>query len=79
MIIKVKVFASLREKYLKTKLGEIIPVELENPSTGRELLKKLNIPEEEVKLFIVNGRWRDIDKDISDGDRVGIFPPVGGG
>ncbi len=74
MILKVKVFASLREKYVKTQLGDIIPVELEDRATGRNLLKKLGIPEGEVKLFIVNGRWQDIDEEISDGDRIGIFP-----
>ncbi|SLM30043.1 ThiamineS protein [Desulfamplus magnetovallimortis] len=43
------------------------------------LISKLNIPISEVKLIFVNGRKASFDQLLKDGDRVGLFPPVGGG
>ncbi len=45
----------------------------------RDVLALLNIPEKEVKVVFVNGRHSSMDASLSDGDRVGIFPAVGGG
>lgn len=46
----------------------------------RDLLEDLGIPEAEVRLVFVNGQNRsDRSYRIKPGDRVGIFPPVGGG
>ena len=30
-------------------------------------------------IHIVNGKHGSLDSELSDGDRVGLFPPVGGG
>lgn len=40
---------------------------------------RLGIPEGEVTLRFVNGRAVEPDAVLQDGDRVGLFPPVGGG
>ena len=47
--------------------------------TVLELTKRLGIPLEEIKLVFVNGAAASLDTVLADGDRVGIFPPVGGG
>lgn len=47
--------------------------------TIQALAERLNIPIEEVKIVFVNGLAADLDRVLADGDRVGIFPPVGGG
>jgi len=44
-----------------------------------QLIKKLGIPEEEVKIVFVNGKKATLDTKLKDKDRVGIFPAVGGG
>jgi sulfur carrier protein ThiS len=44
-----------------------------------QLIKKLGIPEEEVKIVFVNGKRASLDTKLRDKDRVGIFPAVGGG
>ena len=44
-----------------------------------ELVTRLSIPEEEIKIVFVNGISAGLDKPLADGDRVGVFPPVGGG
>lgn len=43
------------------------------------LLAILGIPAEVVKLIFVNGVRVDSAFPLQSGDRVGLFPPVGGG
>jgi len=45
----------------------------------RELLGQLNVPVEKAKLIFVNALKKDLDFILQGGERVGIFPPVGGG
>jgi molybdopterin converting factor small subunit len=46
----------------------------------QELLEHLGVPAKEVRLVFVNGKVQaDWSYQIQPGDRVGIFPPVGGG
>lgn len=54
-------------------------VSVPSGATARDLLKRFAVPEKDVKLVFVNGVRRDLDAVVSDGDRVGVFPPVGGG
>jgi molybdopterin converting factor small subunit len=77
--VQVKLFATLRRHRPGTKLGEAFAVDLPEGRTVRDLIQELDLPEAEVKLVFVNGRFRDSDHVLADGDEVGIFPPVGGG
>jgi molybdopterin converting factor small subunit len=43
------------------------------------LLEQLNIPKEKAKLIFIDGVKADHTAILSGGERVGIFPPVGGG
>lgn len=74
MAILVKVYATLR-KYTD---GEGT-LHLKEAETVKDVLEKLGIPENEVKNVIVNGRRRDLDHLLADGDRVALFPPIAGG
>jgi molybdopterin converting factor small subunit len=47
--------------------------------TVRDIRLRLGIPSEKIKLTMVNGRGVSLDHPVRDGDRVGLFPPVGGG
>ena len=47
--------------------------------TVREILKQIGVPVEKAKLIFVNGLKKDLDVKLSGGERVGVFPPVGGG
>jgi len=44
-----------------------------------QILEELNIAPEKAKLIFVNGMKQPLDYRLQDGDRVGIFPPIGGG
>jgi molybdopterin synthase sulfur carrier subunit len=48
-------------------------------TTVREVLETINVPVEKAKLIFVNGLKKDLDVELVGGERVGIFPPVGGG
>ena len=52
---------------------------LEPGETVGGLIDRLAIPRDEVKIVFVNGLATELDRELADGDRVGIFPPVGGG
>lgn len=43
------------------------------------LLEELGIAPAEVKIIMVNGVAAGPERGLADGDRVGLFPAVGGG
>ncbi|WP_432736014.1 MoaD/ThiS family protein [Maridesulfovibrio sp. FT414] len=52
---------------------------IEEGETVSGVLDKIGIPIDEVKIVFINGVSSKFDAVLSDGDRVGIFPAVGGG
>jgi molybdopterin converting factor small subunit len=47
--------------------------------TVQTVLEQLKIPPEEIQLVFVDGVKTDISAPLAGGERVGVFPPVGGG
>jgi sulfur-carrier protein len=45
----------------------------------REVAEHLSIPEQEVKLIMVNGAHADWETVLTGNERLALFPPVGGG
>ncbi|OGR34924.1 MAG: molybdopterin synthase sulfur carrier subunit [Desulfobacula sp. RIFOXYB2_FULL_45_6] len=54
-------------------------LEIHEGTTVEKLIKDLGIPDELVKLIFINGKRQDRMYPLKQGDRVGLFPPVGGG
>ena len=52
---------------------------IEPGMTVDHLINTLKIPKEQAKLIFINGRRAGLTDVVHAGDRVGIFPPVGGG
>ncbi|SCX97426.1 MoaD/ThiS family protein [Desulfoluna spongiiphila] len=77
MKLELKLFATLRP-YLKGTC-EDGALEMPDESTVADVIDHLKLPEEQVRLVFVNGRHAGRDQVLRSGDRVGIFPPVGGG
>lgn len=48
-------------------------------TTAEQLARRLSLPVDQVKLIFINGRRQPADTTLAEGDRIGIFPPVGGG
>jgi len=78
MHIELRVYTGL-EKYLGCRHGEPRQIEIDGTTTIADLLARVGIPKEEVTSALVNGRHKSIDYRLQSGDRVSLFPPVGGG
>jgi molybdopterin synthase sulfur carrier subunit len=60
--------------------GAVFSVPLAEGATLVDLFSRLGIQQDLVHLTIVNGRiLHDRATLLADGDRVALFPPVGGG
>ena len=44
-----------------------------------DLLEQIKMPREKAKLIFINGIKAELTSTLQGGERVGIFPPVGGG
>jgi molybdopterin converting factor small subunit len=73
--VTLKLFASLK-KYLpdSSERFAIAP-----GTTVQNLVGLLGIPPTDVKLVFVDGKQQSLDFPLTGGERVGFFPPVGGG
>jgi sulfur-carrier protein len=78
--VELKLCASLA-KYAPETPGSqgTVVIELPEGKTVGEMLKGLKVPLESVKLVFLNGVHSDMNQPLSEGDRVGVFPPVAGG
>ena len=54
-------------------------LEIIEHTTVQQLMSDLGIPGELVKLIFVNGKRQDKNYRLKHDDRVGLFPPIGGG
>ena len=79
MRVRVKLYATLGRHLAGVESGTPLEVELPNGARVADLVNRLNLPREEVKVAFVNGRARPMDWALEAGDEIGIFPPVGGG
>jgi molybdopterin converting factor small subunit len=79
MVVRVKLFATLRRQYPHLGIGEAMEVELPDGATIRQLIERLRLPADQVKVIFINGIVRERDDTLDDGNEVGIFPSVGGG
>jgi molybdopterin converting factor small subunit len=79
MRVRVKLFASLCRYFSDASPGIPFDMEVLEGATLADLVDRLKLPHEEVKVFFVNGRARSIDWSLEPGDDVGIFPLIAGG
>lgn len=74
MEIEVRLFATFREGREKKQR-----IKISENTTLLDIIKLLNIDEEDVAIMLLNGRDGTSDRLLKDGDVVSLFPPVGGG
>ena len=79
MHVRVKLFATLSAYLGDATPGTPFEIEVPDSTPLADLLNRLRLPREEVKIFFVNGRSRPIDWVLAPGDEIGIFPLVAGG
>jgi len=74
MIVKIKLFATLREGRFP-----VAERQFNAGVTVRGVLAVITIREAEVALILINGRHKDFETVLADGDTLSLFPPIGGG
>lgn len=80
MRLEVRRYATLADPGRGRVPGDPEDVTLDDSATVTQLLEHLALPHEAVHLVIVNGRIvHDRRTRLAGGDRVALFPPVGGG
>ena len=73
--IQIKLFATLK-RFMPASAENYA---IETGTTIRTLLQQLDIPEDKAKLIFIDGVKVDLTTVLIGGERIGIFPPVGGG
>jgi molybdopterin converting factor small subunit len=73
--IKLKLYATL-QVFMPAE-GELVPI---SPGmTVGDMLSQLKLPADKAKLIFIDGMQGGLSSRLEGGERVGIFPPVGGG
>lgn len=80
---KLKIMIKIDLKLFVT-LSKYLPkdsqcIEIPEETTVEKLILDRGIPSELVKLIFINGKRQNIHYRLKNNDRVGLFPPVGGG
>ena len=73
--VEIKLFATL-QKFMPAAAENYT---IEEGTSIRTLLRQLDIPEEKAKLIFIDGLKAELTTVLKGGERIGIFPPVGGG
>lgn len=74
MKVEVRLFATFREGREKKYFFE-----LPKGAIILDILKRLKIDEEEASIILLNGIDGSVNRELSEGDILSLFPPVGGG
>jgi len=78
LVVEVRLYATLR-RYAPASLAGVFPAQVPVNCTVAELLNGINIEETEVHIMMINGVISTLNSTLHEGDRLGLFPAVGGG
>ncbi|ACX51561.1 thiamineS protein [Ammonifex degensii KC4] len=73
--IEVRAFSFLYQLFKERGWSQPYLLGVPEGCTLAKLLEVLEIPAEKVEAVLVNGRVRDLDYELQEGDRVGLVPP----
>jgi sulfur-carrier protein len=77
--IEIHLFASLSKFLPKGAVDKSFMLEINDGACVKDIVNQIGIPQNNVKLVFINGiHAKDTDR-FNDGDRLGLFPPIGGG
>ena len=79
ILVNVKLFATLRRYYPNYDPEKGIDVKVEDGSTIEKLIQTLQLPGNEARVILINGKSKMTTDIIEDGDQINIFTPLGGG
>ncbi|MFO7737602.1 MAG: MoaD/ThiS family protein [Desulfatiglandaceae bacterium] len=58
---------------------EGVELAIEGKMSIAALCRQIKVPVDRIKLIMVNGKRQPFDYALKGGERVALFPPVGGG
>lgn len=79
MAILVKLSATLRKYVAEYDPYPGLLLEPQGNDTVGGLIERIGLPRDEIRVILLNGRAAPEDAQVADGDRLGLFPAVGGG
>ncbi len=79
MALQVLLAATLRRYVPGYDPATGVAMSLPHAGSVRDVARELQIPEEEVRVIMVNGLAATWETPLQPNDRVALFPPVGGG
>ena len=74
MQIEIKCFATLSDFTPENGVLDVA-----EGTTVQNVISHLGMNGEDVKIMFVNGKHQSLETVLTEGDRVGLFPAVGGG
>jgi len=79
MKIEIQLYASLAKYLPQDAENKTWVLEVPGGASLSDVIRLMSLPDPSIKLVFLNGRHADRSTRLKDGDRVGLFPPVGGG
>ena len=73
--IEVRGFIQLNALFKNRNWPVPLILDLEEPLSGHELARKLEIPLDQIEIIFINGLAQSLDDLIQPGDRVAFVPP----
>ena len=77
--IDVFLYATLSKYLPEGSTNRSTTLNLPEGSIVQDIIEALGVPEKTVKLIFINGCHARMETPLSENDRIGLFPPVGGG
>ncbi len=74
MVVTIRLFASFQDGRFET-----APREYPAGTRLAAVLDELRIPKETIGISLVNSRHADLERELTPGDIVSLFPLLGGG
>ncbi len=78
MRIEVRLYATLR-RHTPSATGGVLTLDMPEGSKAADAIAKLEVHADEVRILMINGVSSPLDRVLGEGDRLGLFPAVGGG
>ncbi|MCX5871731.1 MAG: MoaD/ThiS family protein [Deltaproteobacteria bacterium] len=79
MKIEFVLYASLTQFVSGSVAGKPITLEIPDKATVNHVLHMMAIPSDMALILLINGRSGTKEHELSEGDRLAIFPPIAGG
>ncbi len=78
MTIKIKLYGDLRGKGSQFNIGNgltsTLNIEIDKIKTVLDIIDKFSIKEKEISHVFVNCKYSGLEKEVKNGDQIGIFP-----